>query len=858
MAETRSRNSAKGPKPASAPLDQAGSGKQRPVSCRNVIRTLAIGGVGTFVILLTIVFATKDLLPAPQPTTAPANVFAEDRAMEDLTREMAIGRRLVGTKANEAAFSNYLLRRLHEINDLSCESASGTCPSLEIMLHNATGAFPFWFIDRFIHNTYTNITNVAVRISNGQNNASHAPQLLVNAHFDSGISAPGASDAAACVAVLLEVVRALRQSDPLQAAVIVLFNGAEESLQQGSHAFIALHPWAKSVRALINLDSAGGGGPALLVQTGSARIASLYAQNAPRPHGTALAQDLFINQVIPSDTDYRNFQFFGKIGGLDLVYYRDGYTYHTDRDVASVLPPGSLQHMGGNVLAAVRALVSDDVLSGETQGVPVADRAVYFDVLGGRIMLAYSQRTALLATLAIAMFSLVMVWRGAEGQIGRVTAAAWSVTVSLLAAVIAPALVGVVLAFVVRTPLSWFSQPALGTAMFGAVSLLTMALLQWRFAKMRPDTSAQTLTRDMYAGVILFNVGLSLLLSFAGLGSAYLPSSWALSLSVSWLIAIVAKGDRPVSLVGAMAIGTIVPGLLCTETVVNVITFFVPLGGRMGYAVPADIVIGGLAGLLCSITYLPLVATLHATRAYKHVVIALALTVAVLLAVSFVVFPYTYATPKRLFVQHLQRAPPADTKCPTRTVHTEGEPVSVLQIGMCDAGPKQQLWNEVQRTGAVLSKSERISDWDALQPFATYFGSSEFPAPSLEGYGPCLTVRNDSYNADTDERTFTLHMSLPNVEWSTLSFTADVLWWSLGYPPEPSAVADSAYVIRHVGGHGTKHWNVSLRVRGKQTVQFRMTGTHFAPSEAAAKLAAVIPEWAAVAYISTYNYLYEV
>jgi hypothetical protein len=213
------------------------------------------------------------------------------------------------------------------------------------------------------------------------------PALLVNTHFDSAIGAPGASDAGACVAVMLETLRAMRHHPAPRSPVIFLFNGAEESLQQGSHAFSAHHPWASRVRAVVNMDSAGlhffflslsvslpvwyglcgpgGGGPALLVQSGSAAVTRAYAQAAPRPHGSSIAQDLFANGVIPSDTDYRNFKecvfassmhgeerdtdewvywrSHANISGLDLVYYRNGYTYHTDRDTPDRMEPGSLQ-----------------------------------------------------------------------------------------------------------------------------------------------------------------------------------------------------------------------------------------------------------------------------------------------------------------------------------------------------------------------------------------------------------------------------------------------------------------------------------------------------------------------------------
>jgi Zn-dependent M28 family amino/carboxypeptidase len=72
------------------------------------------------------------------------------------------------------------------------------------------------------------------------------------------VGARGAADAASPVAVMLELVRLILM-DPrkLQNTLVFLFNGAEETLQDASHAFITKSPWFKGYAPtnLVECDS---------------------------------------------------------------------------------------------------------------------------------------------------------------------------------------------------------------------------------------------------------------------------------------------------------------------------------------------------------------------------------------------------------------------------------------------------------------------------------------------------------------------------------------------------------------------------------------------------------------------------
>lgn len=73
------------------------------------------------------------------------------------------------------------------------------------------------------------------------------PALLVSAHYDTSLGSPGASDDAASIAIMMEMVNNLAQSPP-PFPVVFNFNGAEESILPASHGFISGHPWKKNIR----------------------------------------------------------------------------------------------------------------------------------------------------------------------------------------------------------------------------------------------------------------------------------------------------------------------------------------------------------------------------------------------------------------------------------------------------------------------------------------------------------------------------------------------------------------------------------------------------------------------------------
>ncbi|KAL4547458.1 hypothetical protein Ndes2526B_g06708 [Nannochloris sp. 'desiccata'] len=352
--------------------------------------------------------------------------FSEGRALAT-TSYLAdtIGYRQVGTPGDEKA-AKYLFSQAKRI----AINARQHRPDLQVIVEKEliSGALSKQHAFGFeISNVYNGLTNIVLRIApkNEEINESDRPRsVLVNAHYDSVIGSPGASDAASCVGIALEMARTIvaNSSLPLSTPIIFLFNGGEETLMQASHGFMASSPFAKELGAFINLESTGPWGPDVLFQHTGDWTLRAYARTAPAPRGTTLGQDFFELGLIPADTDYRMFSYrhYGAIPGIDVAFLFDGTAYHSNRDETSRIRPGTLQAMGENMLATAlefsRVLKTGDYRGEKQQhhrhisnqkdekssevdeevvtGISKSPRGhVFFDILS-TYMVVYSHRTA--------------------------------------------------------------------------------------------------------------------------------------------------------------------------------------------------------------------------------------------------------------------------------------------------------------------------------------------------------------------------------------------------------------------------------------------------------------------------------
>jgi hypothetical protein len=192
--------------------------------------------------------------------------------------------------------------------------------------------------------------------------------VLLAAHYDSVPGSPGAADDGAAVAALLETMRALEAGPPLRNDVILLLTDGEEQGLRGAKGFVGEHPWATSVRFVLNFEARGNSGASVMFETssGNGRIVGEFGRAVDSPVSSSLAYDVY--KRLPNDTDFTVFRNAG-YRGLNFAFIDGADAYHDDLDTVENLSERSLQHHGEQALALTRHFGNIDIsdLSGDDE-----------------------------------------------------------------------------------------------------------------------------------------------------------------------------------------------------------------------------------------------------------------------------------------------------------------------------------------------------------------------------------------------------------------------------------------------------------------------------------------------------------
>lgn len=732
--------------------------------------------------------------PDPLDMSAPREKFSEARAKE-IARKLCdeLGPHPIGSR-NIVTASEYLASELKKIRGLEVEvqRAQGTN---HLALYNAFGMV---FNYRVI--------NVVARLPGKNRDA-----LLLNAHFDSPAESPGAGDNGKGASVAFETMRALAEGPPLEQTVILLLNGGEEAGSVGAAGFLQ-HPWARDVRAFIDLDGSPGG-KAVLLQASAKYPALLaaYSRVAPAPQASVIMQDVLDSGITGASGDFEPLATAG-IPGLDFAGIGDTWAVHTDLDLTNRLEPGSTQHMGDTMLAIARELTRGPMVYSKSGG------HTYFDIFS-RVAVIYSPTTArvlALAALALLIASLVRL-RRAQPQLTAAVllrSLGW-VVLSCLAALFAQLAVAALLGLVLGRPHGWFSAPILlvpcfvGGGLLGALGLHAL----WRRRAEARGLSQEESALAAWAGALIWWGLLLLLSALKSVGAGYIALLWVLPSSAALLLGLLAPQWRwalwlaslGIGSISAIALGSNIPG-------------FVGLAGQSGGIGPAiipplDFNLGVLVWLMIVFPIAPcaLVVAHRATKIRPAILVCVAITlVGVVLTATR--SPYDTRRVKRIIASHVEHN--GETALLLSTMDDTSLRVAVAAAGLADAQPipKGQIWPGSYFPGLPAPYEYRL-------PAARLTS----PPPRIE-----ILQKSEAQGVRTVKLRIFAGGELQAPQRRLLNVIIphkNLVGWSLGDIPRPES-GDVVYAV--YSAPSTDGEDLTLQLRGPEPVEIEVYEVHAA------------------------------
>ncbi|KZT25302.1 hypothetical protein NEOLEDRAFT_1178422 [Neolentinus lepideus HHB14362 ss-1] len=730
-----------------------------------------------------------------------------------------IGYRTVGTKEH-ALGDEWIVNQAKELDEI-CRKARSRNPERKIECEwwwqQGSGSHRFDMMNKRLYKTYVDLTNVVFRISDGTP-AGKADAVLVNAHVDSTLPSPGAADDALPVGVMLECARVLIERDGWEPthSIVFLFNNAEESLQDGSHLFSTQHPIANTVRAAINLEAAGTTGPELLFQATSEQMIEAYS-HVPRPFGTIVANEVFSSGIIlsednPTDgrdsTDFRQFEQYLNVTGLDMAIVGNSYLYHMRKDLVENIEPGVAQHMAENTLALLLYLSSPASPLPSLATGYVKPRTVFFSHLGAFFLYSYSTARVLYATLFVSSLLLAFQIKGGFRGVGQLAKGVGAVVGGFLGALMGANAVAVMMQRVLGKGMSWFAWEPACLGLYGPAALTGALLSQYLIGHV-PEHTVITST-------LLVQSFFALVLQLLGVGSAamfFLTSAPLFVALVLDTLKITRTGDG-VSL-WTYALGQLLPLLTGTQTIATVLDVFVPLTGRIGRDAPSENIIASIVAITVSYTFPMVLPFVHrfGRRVSARVVLLLSIVMAASMATFAMRSPFDGLHQKRMFIIHMENVTSAEQH---------------LHIAAADAAPGfDTLVHSMAETfdaHGMPPVSRKFSDWDSewdvLYPFSAFLSPYVIDMPIDEEYasetsasaGKYVTISttNDVVDEEQGTRSFTLVVKHPGIIWTAVAFDAHVLKWTLDEnPPDEYA----RHHIKEASFYGIDTWSVDLVVK---------------------------------------------
>ncbi len=532
-------------------------------------RSRVIAGLVALIALAALTVASVWAVnpPPPAPASAPGDQFSAGRAFQHVER---IGAQVHVAGSQAAAdVRGYLETTLEGL-------------SLQTEIQDAVGAE-----DALGGFAMARVRNVVAMLPG----TDPTGRVVLTAHYDSVQVSYGANDDGAGVAALLETARALAAGPRPRNDIVFVFADAEEACLCGAEAFVSQHRYAVNGGVVLNFESRGSAGPAIMFETsqGNADVVGVYGAHAVAAVATSFAVEVY--RILPNDTDFTPFRESGRFTGLNSAYIDGSAVYHSPQDRPSYMDRGSLQQHGDNALALARAFAGEDL---GPLARPSSYDTTYFPVL--RWLVRYPgwlvwpfAALALVAVGALAFLTRrrrLVTW-------GRVAGGFGLALIPLLLAPVAAQLLWLLLVAIRPGYREMLDPWQPGWFRAGVVALVATVLLTW-YGLFRKRMGSWALI----LGALLWLSVLGLVLAAATPGGSYLAALPALAAAIALIVSLLVT--QPWVRLLAITVGGAVAVLILAPTV---LLFFPAMGLQTGGAAALFAVMLGLA-LLGLVEYL--------------------------------------------------------------------------------------------------------------------------------------------------------------------------------------------------------------------------------------------------------------
>ena len=535
-----------------------------------------------------------------------------------------IGSRAVGTPANERA-------RQYVVDQLQLYG-------FEVRVQEADARRP----------ELGRTARVANIIATLQGSRSEALGLV--AHYDSAPEAPGAADDGLGVGVVLEAARVYAARPNRPWTLMVLVTDGEEAGLMGAAALMTDREVTRRLKAYLQVEAAGSGGPALLFETGPANgwIVTPWARRAPHPRGASFAIEIY--KRLPNDTDFSIIK-RQDIPGLNFAPVGDSYAYHTARDTPERLSLRTLLDTGENISSLLAAFDRVDI----TTRSPVTP--TYFDV-GGAAAVTYGPLASWVLTALALLFGVVAWVKTTAGAIRMAGLGRWLLTVvwSIVASIaVVLAMIGVTWALRAAREVyhPWYAHPDRLFVLLLAVGVTTGWGMS-RLGRWLPQR-AHGLRHPVVAWTVALPIWIALASTALWLlpGAAYL---WTLPLlTAGVLLAIAPVSSEPwVRAISVMVLA--VAGTLWLRDTVDLMRFIVAVLGRLPIVTPVFVyaAIMSAAALMLAPPFIAVTATTRPLLRPSAITALCLAAVAIAVVLAYRAPAYTRDQPLRRYVRALQ------------------------------------------------------------------------------------------------------------------------------------------------------------------------------------------------------------